>query len=233
MKLRLTGLIASLLLAVSIAAVPAAALGGTWKWCSSNNEGTWNVGQYKVQNDNWGPGGPQTICANSPSDVQVTSNQNYGTQIVTYPDVGGLYTGADLPLSGFKAIYNSYTENFPADVVGEFADDIWLNNWSIEIMIWQDTHNEDPSYLPTIGHATIFGQNYTVYQNGSEYIFLLDHNAPTGQTHVKASINWLISNGFIPANPGVTEVEAGWEIANTNGPEVFNLTSYKLYHPAA
>lgn len=231
---------------VLIFALPTAARASThnasaWSWCSSDPEGTWQIPggpdgtDYFVQNDMWnGSAGPQTICANSFSDVRVTSNQPPGnTEIETYPDVGGLYTGADTPVSSFKAIYNHFSENFPSDVIGEAADDVWLNNWSIEIMIWTDTHNEDLSWLPVMGTATIYGQTFKVYDNAPEYIFKLDGNETSGTTHILSAIHWLEKHGAVPANPGVTEAEFGWEVAGTNGPEQFNLTSYKLYAPKA
>ena len=217
----------------SLALIGAPASAASWRWCSSNAEGTWHAGQFLVQNDAWNGGhGPQRICANSYHDVQVTSNQPTGnTAIETYPDVGAMYTGADTPVAGLKGVSNTYTESFPANVIGEAADDIWLNNWSIEIMVWVDVHNENPgSYLPTIGHATLGGQRFTVYSNAPEYIFELDTpNQTTGSTHILGAIRWMIAHGYAPANSGITEAEFGWEIASTNGPQKFNLTNYSFH----
>lgn len=235
----------AILLSVALATPAHAA---TWAWCSSDPEGTWQIPggpdgtDYFVQNDMWNSdAGPQTICANSASDVQVTSNQPTGnTAIEAYPDVGALYTGGNLPVSGFKSIASHYTENFPADVIGEAANDVWLNNWSTEIMIWVDTHNEDPSWLPQVGTWTYGTQTFRVFLFGSdckaagaqcEIIFYLPTNTPSGTTHVLSAIRWVIGHGYAPASSGITEAEFGWEIAGTNGPEVFDLTSYKLSAP--
>jgi hypothetical protein len=160
----------------------------------------------------------------------VISDQPAGnTEIMTYPDVSGLYNGTDTPVSQFSAIHNTFSESMPSDVIGEAADDIWLNNWDIEIMMWVDTHNEDPgSWLPVIGHAGISGQNWTVYKNGSEFIFKLDHNETSGATHVLPAIHWLMSRGYVPGDAGLTAVQFGWEIAGTHGPEAFNLNGYSL-----
>jgi len=223
---------------VALTAAPASA--ATWKWCSSAAEGTWQNGGYFVQNDAWNGGhGPQRICANSFHDVQVTSNQPTGnTEIETYPDVSGLYTGTDEPVSDFASIANHFTEHFPAGVIGEAADDIWLNNWNIEIMLWTDTHHENPaSFMTHIGTATIFGQTWNVLRNGpaseepnTEFVFKLDHNETSGTTHILTAIHWLMSHGHIPSSAGLTAAQFGWEIASTNGPQVFHLTSYSLTH---
>jgi len=202
-----------------------------WAWQSSAAQGTWHNGDFSVQNDAWnGKHGPQTIYANSFHEIKVISNQPTGnTEIMTYPDVSGLYTGTDTPVSQFSAIYNRFSESMPSDVIGEAADDIWLNNWDIEIMMWVDTHNEDPgSWLPVIGHADISGQNWTIYKNGSEFIFKLDHNETSGTTHVLPAIHWLMNRGYVPGDAGLTAVQFGWEIAGTHGPEEFNLNSYSL-----
>lgn len=222
----------AVLTAIAAAVVLAApARAQTWAWCSSASQGTWQSGGYYVNNDMWNGGaGPQTICANSPSDVQVTSDQPAGnTAIETYPDVQGLYTGQNVPVSDFTLIRNTYAESFPADVTGEAADDVWLNNWGLEMMIWVDTHNEDPSYDQNVGTADIFGTQFTVYRNGSEFIFYPATSTPAGHTHILASIRWLIANGFAPADTTLTAVDFGWEIAATNGPEQFNLASYALH----
>ena len=202
-----------------------------WAWRSADAQGTWQNGGYYIQNDAWnGSHGPQTIYANSFHEIKVISDQPAGnTEIMTYPDVSGLYTGTDTPVSQFSAIYNTFSESMPSDVIGEAADDIWLNNWSIEIMMWVDTHNEDPgSWLPVIGHTNIAGQNWTIYKNDSEFIFKLDHNETSGTTHVLPAIQWLMSHNQIPSNAGLTAVQFGWEIAGTHGPEEFNLHDYSL-----
>lgn len=225
-------------------ATPSSVSATTWAWCKTGAQATWQrpggpLGtDYFVQNDAWNAGhGPQKICANSYHEVQVVSDQKKGnTEIETYPDVSGLYNGTDHAVSGYKTISNSFSESFPSDVIGEAADDIWLNNWNIEIMIWTDTHNENPgSFMAHLGNATIGGQTFHVYRNGpkseepnTEYVFKLDHNETSGVTHVLGTIRWLMAHGHVPHSAKLTAVQFGWEIAGTNGPETFNLTNYKL-----
>ena len=70
----------------------------------------------------------------------------------------------------------------------EAADDIWLNNYKIEVMIWV-TNGQRPSG-DIIGHATIFGQHFAVWHGGTDYTFALDHNGlPASPT------SWLRSPG--------------------------------------
>src|SRR5215831_3226230 len=83
-----------------------------WAWRSADAQGTWQNGGYYIQNDAWnGSHGPQTIYANSFHEIKVISDQPTGnTEIMTYPDVSGLYTGSDTPVSQFSSIYNTFSE---------------------------------------------------------------------------------------------------------------------------
>jgi len=219
-------------------------------WQSSDPEGTWQHDNFLFQNDMWSGAcqptphaacGPQSIWANSPNDWGVTANMAKGnTEVLTYPDIGRLF-GTDAgqaadPVSGYQTISNSFAETMP-NVAGEHAeaaDDVWLNHWNIEIMIWTEDHGQDASYLPVIGHPAYDGVSYTVYQNGSgngaEYIFKMDKNESSGTTHILWAIDWLIKHGKVPANSTLTEVEYGWEIASTGGtPQDFHMSHYQLY----
>ena len=181
-------------------AVSAQAATKTWQWCSSNPEGTWQPGngKYLVQNDMWNGGaGPQKICADSAGDWQATSTQAAGnTAVETYPDVGELFGkaagGPADPVSKYKTIDNSFSESLPSDTTGlsaEAADDVWLNNWSIEMMIWVDNDGRSLAGSTKLGSATVSGQKFSVWEYGStEFIFSLNHNETSGHTNILASI---------------------------------------------
>lgn len=222
-------------------AVSAQAATKTWKWCSSNPEGTWQPGngRYLVQNDMWNGGaGPQKICADSAGDWQATSTQAAGnTAVETYPDTGVLFGeaagGPADPVSGYQTIENSFSESLPSDTTGlsaEAADDVWLNNWGIEMMIWVDNAGRSLAGSTKLGSATISGQKFSVWEYGSEFIFSLNHNETSGKTNILASIKWLMSHGYVPANATLTEAEFGFEVASTNGKaEKFTMKSYSLH----
>ncbi|MGH3159448.1 MAG: hypothetical protein ACRDNF_23130 [Streptosporangiaceae bacterium] len=213
----------------------------TWKWCSSSPEGTWQPGngKYLVQNDMWNGGaGPQTICADSAGDWQATSTQAAGnTAVETYPDTGELFgkaagKPAD-PVSGYKEIGNSFTESLPSDTSGlsaEAADDVWFNNWGIEMMIWVDNDGRSLAGGTKLGNAFISGQSFAVWRYGSsEYIFSLNHNEMSGKTNILASAEWLMKHGYVPTSATLTEAEFGFEVASTDGKaEAFTVSSYSL-----
>ncbi len=206
------------------------------QWQSSADKGIWNHGGYLFQNDIWNcpqaACGKQTIWADSANAWGVVSTMAAGnTAVLTYPDIGKLYNNQ--PVSHFSVILDKFTESMPRGIKGlsaEAANDVWLNNYNIEMMIWVDNVGRSLAGGTRIGQATIFGQHFSVWKYGSsEFIFALNHNETSGQTHILASIGWLISHGQVPARATLTQVEFGWEIASTHGQAAsFNISKYSL-----
>jgi hypothetical protein len=200
-------------------------------WESSAPFGAWNNGGFILYNNEWNPSaGPQTIWADSYSHWGVQSNQAAGNVAVeTYPCVQKDFS--DVPISSFRLIRNGFTESMPVGDVGldaEAADDVWLNNNNIEVMIWVDNHGQTPAGH-VIGNVTIFGQRFALWYGGITYTFVLNHNETSGVTHILASIQWLIDHGYVPASATLAQVNFGWEIASTNGkPTDFAVTQYWL-----
>jgi hypothetical protein len=204
------------------------------KWESSAREATWSHAGYIFQNDMWAcpqaACGKQTIWADSPSNWGAESTMAAGnTAVLTYPDVDKLFN--DRPVSDFGLVRNGFTESMPLHVKGlsaEAADDVWMNDYRIEMMIWVDDIGRSLAGSTRVGSATIVGQQFTVWKYGSsEYIFKLNHNETSGETHVLASINWLIQHGQVPAQATLTAVQFGWEIASTHGhPVDFKMSKY-------
>lgn len=232
---------AALLVAAGVAfgAVPAHP-----KWHSSSTEGTWDHAGFKFQNDMWScpqaACGNQTIWANGVNDWGVTSNMAAGnTAVLTYPDIGKLFGtaagGTAAPVSSFRLIRNGFKESMPhaKGMHAEAADDVWLNNWNIEVMIWVDNAGRSLAGGKRLGSAVFFGQHFNVWKYGSsEFIFDLNHNESSGQTHILASIRWLMKHGYVPASATLTEAEFGWEIASTGGHAAdFNMSHYWLRTP--
>ena len=231
MRLALLALLAAA--AVTAAAGPAsAAIPPNPKWESSARMAVWNNSGFLVDNNEWNQSaGPQTIWADSYQSWGVQSTQQAGnTAVETYPCVQKNYN--NVPVSLFHLIQNGFTESMPANTAGlaaEAADDVWLNNYSIEVMIWVDNIGQQIDDQ-VIGHATIFGQHFVVYKNGSEYIFALQGHEATGVTHILASIRWLISHGYVKASATLRTIDFGWEIASTGGkPKDFTMTRYWLH----
>ncbi len=207
------------------------------RWESSALAGTWNYDGFLFQNDMWNcpqaACGKQTMWADSVRDWGAVSDMATGnTAVLTYPDIGKLFN--DQPVSHFGLIRNGFTETMPWHIKGlsaEAADDVWLNNYNIEMMIWVDSIGRSLAGGTRIGSATISGQHFTVWKYGSaEFIFDLNHNETSGQTGILASINWLISHGYVPARATLTQVDFGWEIASTHGhPGDFQVSNYWLH----
>lgn len=95
----------------------------------------------------------------------------------------------------FGLIRNGFAETMPRQIKGlsaEAADDVRLNDYKIEMMIWVDNIGRSLAGSTRLGSATISGQHFTVWKYGSaEFIFDLNHNETSGQTAILASIDWL------------------------------------------
>lgn len=202
------------------------------KWRSSDPFGAWNNGGYIVYNNEWNSShGPQTIWANSFKYWGVISTQAAGnTAVETYPCVQK--NVSDVPVRAFKLIRSGFTEYMPSNKTGldaEAANDVWLNKYGIEVMIWVDNHGQRPSGN-VIGHATIFGQHFAVWHGGTDFTFALSHRENKGVTHILASIDWLINHHQVASDVTLTQVDFGWEIASTGGKaRSFMMTNYWLH----
>jgi hypothetical protein len=231
MRWALGSLVAAAVTAVVTVAAPAsAATPPSPKFESAARFGIWNNGGFFVYNNEWNSSaGPQAIWANSFSNWGVQSNQAAGnTAVETYPNVQKNFN--NVPVAKLAVLRNGYRESMPpsASLDAEAADDVWLNGYKLEIMIWVDNHGQRPAGN-IVGHATIFGQHFSVWEGGTTWTFLLDHKQTSGQTHILGALRWLISRHDIPANVTLTQVDFGWEIASTGGrPLDFAVSSYWL-----
>lgn len=237
LKRAFTLIVATAATAVLVPLVASGAVPAHPKWESSAREATWNHEGYLFQNDMWNCPQPacgrQTIWADSANDWGVVSNMADGnTAVLTYPDIGNLFNNPRV--SSFTMIRNRFVESMPRHVKGlsaEAADDVWLDDYNIEMMIWVDNIGRSLAGGDRIGSATILGQHFSVWTyGGSEFIFDLNHNETSGETDVLASIDWLIAHHHVPAKATLTEAEFGWEIASTGGhPQNFEISSYWLH----
>jgi len=225
----------ALFAAAAVIAVPGTAFASIpahTKWHSSDRFGAWNNGGYILYNNEWNnSAGPQTIWADSFHHWGAESNQPAGnTAIETYPCVQKNFK--NVPVRSFRMIRTGFTEFMPSNKTGldaEAANDVWLNDYKIEVMIWVDNHGQRPSGN-VIGHAKIYGQKFAVWHGGSDYTFALSHRENRGVTHILASIYWLINHEQIAANVTVAQVNFGWEIASTDGEaRNFTMTNYWLH----
>ncbi len=207
-------------------------------WSSSDAEGTDNIDSndgseyWWVDNDAWSGGaGPQSIyVCNQSSWYAVSDQPDNGGAVETYPnteyDVGGRSNGVSTePISAYNSITSTFSEDFPSAGSWDAAYDLWLNNWSTEIMIWNQWSGSQ-GYWPGIAttSVTLDGVGYKFYDNGGELMFFRDTQVSSGSVDILAAFNWLVSNGYVSASDAPTQLEYGVEVCATSGSETFPLT---------
>jgi hypothetical protein len=193
-----------------------------------------------VDQNVWSPisGWKQTLHATDPAHWYVTANMAAGnTAVVSYPNTGVVFNKA---LSGFSSITSSFTDSLPqtSGANAEASYDIWLNNWSDEVMIQNDY---TPSRGPACGNWTAknveFGGSngvpahpWDLCTSGSTAWWeTADGNLPSGSVDVLAMLNWLVSHGHLPAGAQLGAVGYGFEISSTGGAdENFQVSSYSI-----
>ena len=174
--------------------------------------------------------GPQTMNVCSQSRWYAVSDQpNNAGAVETYPDteydVGGRSTLSTEPISRFKSITSTFSEAYPSAGSWNAAYDLWLNNWSIEIMIWNQWAGAQ-AYWPGIATQTLTldGVPYRFYKNGPELMFFRGSQTTSGSVDILAAFQWLVSKGYVSSSDVPTQLEYGVEIASTRGSETFPLT---------
>jgi hypothetical protein len=213
---------------------------GPYDYAGISNSNGYNT---YVSQDIWNPisGASQTLTAHSPGDWSVSANMPASNgAVVSYPDVQQLFTTVNDtpdPLSSFKSITSSFNESGPGSGGGddyEAAYDIWAGtgdqNGTQEIMIWVDNHGQTPAGSQ-VGTTTIDGTAYDVWSSGKDgtVSLVLASNETSGTVNVLADLNWLESNGYMPAGSGLNQIDFGWEICSTGGvAKTFTMNQYSL-----
>jgi hypothetical protein len=183
-----------------------------------------------VNNDAWSSShGPQTVNVCSQSSWYAVSDQpNNAGAVETYPDteydVGGRNSLSTEPISHFNSITSTFSEGYPSAGSWDAAYDLWLNNWSIEIMIWNQWAGSQ-AYWPGIASQTLTldGVPYRFYKNGGELMLFRASQTTSGSVDILAALQWLVSKGYVSSSDVPTQLEYGVEIASTSGSETFPL----------
>lgn len=218
-----------------------------------NYRGITNSNGYNtyVGNNCWAdPRCQQKVIAHSPGHWSVSAREPAGNESVkTYPDIQQLFnnwTGhgwngsgnaTDTPVRGLGRLVSVYTESMPArGTIAQAAFDVWMSNnhgHANEIMIWLDNHNRGSGGADKKAAVTIYGQRWTLYQDGGdELIWSLGRPGTfkrqgKGVVHILAMLRWLTSHGFTSPAANVEQIDFGWEICSTGGnSQVFRVSRY-------
>src|SRR6202035_5823147 len=154
-------LLAAAMVALAMSATAAfAAIPAHPKFKSSAKEATWHNSNFMFQNDMWScpqaACGSQTIWADGPNNWGAEANMaNGNTAVLTYPDIARIFNNPRV--SSFKLIRNGFTESMPRTkgVSAEAADDVWLDNYKIEMMMWVDNTGRSLAGSTHLGSAVI------------------------------------------------------------------------------
>jgi hypothetical protein len=184
-----------------------------------------------VNNDAWsGTHGPQTLDVCNQASWHAVSNQpDVGGQVETYADteydVGGRSGGSTTPISAWSSITSTFSEAFPPAGAWDAAYDLWLNNWSTEVMIWNQWAGAQ-AYWPSQATTalTLDGVPYHFYNNGGELMFFRDAQTSLGTVDILAALQWLVAQGLVKSTDVPTQLEYGVEVCSTSGAETFPLT---------
>lgn len=196
-------------------------------WSSSNAEGADTVDStWTVNNDAWnGSHGPQTIYMCSPSSWYAVSNQtDQGGAVETYPDTE-YFTNSTEPISQYNSITSTFSEAFPTDNSVDAGYDLWMNNWSKEIMIWNEDAGDQTYYNTQGTPETIGGVNYEWVDRpaGGEQVFIMQNQEKSGTVDILSVLNFLVAQGKLLPTDVPTQLEYGVEITATNGTETFPM----------
>ena len=218
---------------------PSAATPASWAWCSSARSGVQTMpnSRFDLFNNEWNTSanpGPQTICGNSESNWEVTSNQRAGnTEVLTYPSVQVNYNSQNgYALSRFSSMTSSWAEQMPSasGLDAEAAYDIWLNDLNKEVMVWVDNHGQTPAGSKVAAYS-VSGATWDLYvtSDNSYMAFVRKGNADSGSVDLFTLLKVLEGRGLLSSSDTLWQVNFGFEISSTGGRQAsFSVKNYSL-----
>ncbi len=185
----------------------------------------WNITGYQVA---------QTLyaCAYNNWYVVANMNNNSGNGAVkTYPNVQENFN--ERAISSFQSLSSSFSETSPHVGIYEDAYDIWINgiasSGSTELMIWNDNYGQRPAGSAQ-GTVTFDGRTYTVWKTTGSYIALVANSTFTsGTVNILEVLQWLTSQGWVPANSTLGQICYGVELVSTNSTnQTFTFNNFSI-----
>jgi len=177
--------------------------------------------------------GPQTLYACSYHNWYVVSNQtNSGGAVKTYPNVHKDYS--DVPISSFSAITSTFAATSPHVGIYDVAYDIWTNgvasSGSTEFMIWTENYNQVPAGS-RVATVALGGRAYEVWKTSDNHYIAFVPTAvvTSGAVDILQIFTWTMSQGWLPANSTLGQIDFGVEIVSTNGADAtFQFTDFSI-----
>jgi hypothetical protein len=201
---------------------------------TSDTNGGWSNGGYYVHNNMWNaPRGTETLYACAYNNWYVDSKQPATTSVKTYPNVHLDVNGAKgYPINNFRTITSTFAAVSPRVGIYNVAYDIWLNGvaspGSYEFMIWTENFKQRPAG-DIVNVVTLSGVTYDVWRNGN-YLALVPRAVMlSGTLNLKEMFDWAVSQGYLPPNPTVNQIDYGVEICSTNDTwQRFTFTEFSV-----
>jgi hypothetical protein len=214
--------------------------------CTSAQFGSFTVGSATFYNDMWGSGAnTQTICANSATNFNITSNQPKTGGVKAYGNAS--YT-VGKSLSSLTSLSSTLSQSTPSGGAWDAAYDIWDSADAYEIMIWTNytgtatgggnvkpissTYTSAGNAQAVYTNVSIGGATYNVYEGnvGHNVISLLRTSKTNNTTtNILAVLQWIKSVGYF-GNITVGQVQYGVEVTSTSGSQTWTMSNYTLTH---
>jgi hypothetical protein len=203
---------------------------------TSDQYGMWNLAPYFVTNM-WGISGysvTQTLYACSYSDWYVVADMNNDSgdgHVKTYPNAHRDFDN-EPTISSLQSVTSTFAETSPGTGIHEDAYDIWLNgiatSGSTEVMIWTENHGQVPSGSQ-VATVTLDDRSWAVWRAGTYIAFVATSNFTSGTMNLLTFFQWIISQGWMPSNSTLGQVDYGAELVSTNNvPATFTFSNFSV-----
>ena len=189
-----------------------------------------------VENNVWGDVDIHNnikLCASSPSNWNITVNAADGPDggaVQAYPNVQQLYdnwgpSSAATPIAGGPTVTSTFSTVNPSDSIGQWESgyDLWFDGYASDIMVWENTSTTrlaDNGATIDDPNVVIGGVSYTLMHYGSgaqpERMLVRHTNVNSGTENIQADMEYLQSIGDLPSTAGLTQVDFGWELCDTD-----------------
>jgi len=204
---------------------------------TSDQYGMWNLAPYFVYNNMWGISGysvTQTLYACSYSDWYVVADMNNDSgdgHVKTYPNAHRDFDN-EPAISSLQSVTSTFAETSPGTGIYEDAYDIWLNgiatSGSTEVMIWTENHGQVPSGSQ-VATVTLDGRSWAVWRDGTYIALVATSNFTSGTMNLLTFFQWIISQGWMPSNSTLGQVDYGAELVSTNNvPATFTFSNFSV-----